>query len=102
MANFETSSNTTVHHYVTAQGPIKIERITVVVGSGETLANPDTVTSLLANPQFTWIERVNADLGGVADTASAVRASTTMPAGKVINLHDLAVSRTYVVNIMGT
>lgn len=101
MANFETSSNTTVNHYPTAQGPIKLEIITVVVGSGETLADPDTVTSLLANPLFTWIEDVSRDLTGTAAGPSAVRASTTMPAGKVINLHDLAVSRSYVVFVLG-
>lgn len=100
--NLDTSSYTTVHHYTTVLGPIKLDMITLDVGASETVDNPDNVETLLANPQYAWIERVNDDLGGTADGSSvALTGGEGSQGTKTLTLHDLAVSRNYVVMVLG-
>ncbi len=83
-------------------GPIKLDMITLVVGSGETIDNPDEVDTLLQNPQFAWIERVNDDLAGTADGSSvALTGGEGAQGTKTLSLHDLSTSRSYVVMVLG-
>lgn len=79
------------NQFVTVVGPRKIEYIDLT----DDTSNDETVQTVIQNPTTVSIERVNADLTGTADTASATIS------GKTITLRDPAASGRYILTVIG-
>lgn len=90
-------ADATVNRRLTsAQGPMRVERILITAPASPD--NPDDVRTLLQDPQSVEIRARNVDLTGTASTSSAIQDTTD---NKLIKLHDLTASRTYIVEVVG-